>query len=443
VSGLPTLATDVTSFYAVVTGIVGNADISTPSLVTFGTVVPSGAILSDSGLSGANAIMPPYKTVLSSDLITTIISQIRAQVNFGLMYDQENQNWVNILPANIGATNDNGWMLKFTYNLGSYTIMHKSITYTFGSAGATKFYFDPGVRVYDSMTAQIKNDEITVLKINSQPGSNSPMVSNVVWQIYNNMVAPDGYVDDTQVYVQFPSTQLENVPDNLDLYTTVAASGSVRNGLYFQYKHRVPARNRIDPTPVNLMDMYILTAEYSSNYIAWLRDLTGNVIEPLPPTASSLEIAYSQLDNYKTMSDTIIFNPAQFKPLFGAKADPRLRARFQVVKNPVANITDNEIKSQLISAVNTFFDLANWDFGESFYFSELAAYLHTKLIPNIASVLIVPANPDLIFGNYFQINAEPWEIVTSAATVNDVDVVSAVTAASLGLNPSYILNNTQ
>ena len=88
---------------------------------------------------------------------------------------------------------------------------------------------------------------------------------------------------------------------------------------------------------------------------------------------------------------------------------------------------------------NTFFDPNNWDFGDTFYFSELAAYLHATLVPNIASIVIVPADTTVVFGNYFQINAEPWEIITSAATVNDVDIVSAVTAATLNLNPAYIL----
>jgi len=124
--------------------------------------------------------------------------------------------------------------------------------------------------------------------------------------------------------------------------------------------------------------------------------------------------------------------------LFGAKADPSLQARFQVVKNPAVSITDNEIKTRVISAVNAYFNLANWDFGDTFYFSELAAYLHTTLVPNIASVLIVPANDTLVFGHYFQINSEPWEIITSAATVDNVDIISAVTAAHLNLGTTLI-----
>jgi hypothetical protein len=60
------------------------------------------------------------------------------------------------------------------------------------------------------------------------------------------------------------------------------------------------------------------------------------------------------------------------------------------------------------------------------------------LAPNIASILIVPASDSLVFGNYFQINSEPWEIITSAATVNDIDIIGAVTAAQLNLGNNLV-----
>jgi len=218
----------------------------------------------------------------------------------------------------------------------------------------------------------------------------------------------------------------------------IAGTDVSRGDLYFQWQHNSPSRNRIDPTPVNIMDVYILTADYSTSYIEWIQDLTGTVSEPIAPTSSSLEIAYNTLEDYKAVSDTLIYNPAKFKPLFGSKADSSLQARIQVVINPASSMTPNEMKSQVIAAINKYFDLANWDFGDTFYFSELAAYLHNKLAPNLASILITPDDVGLVFGNYFQINSEPWEIITSAATVNDIDVVSAVTAAQLNLGNTLI-----
>jgi hypothetical protein len=435
-TGAPSLAGDTTSFYAAVASTVPNSDFNTPSLVTFGTVVPTGAILSDVNLTGANCIVPPYKNDLSNTLINTLISQARTKVNFGLKFDQVNQVWANILPADIGSSTD--WILKFVYNQGYYTISYKVVDYTFGSANNTKFYFDPTTRVYDSTNGTNITDSIKVLKINSKPDTSIALGTDITWQIYNILTQPDGYVDDTQVLVKFPSTQVAGVPDNPDLYNLIAGTSAGRDSLYFQYKHNVPSRSRIDPTPVNIIDVYVLTSAYSSSYITWLRDLTNTITQPLPPTIGSLEVDYGSLNNYKAVSDTLVFNAAQFKPLFGAKADPSLRAVFQVVKNPNSGMTDNEIKTQVVAAINQYFDPNNWDFGDTFYFSELAAYLHSTLAPNIGSVVIVPADNSLVFGNYFQINAEPWEIITSAATVNDVSVVSAVTAAHLNLGNNLV-----
>jgi hypothetical protein len=413
---------NASTFYSSVTNTVGN------SQTYFGMVVPTGSIV--------KTIIPKLSNTLAGNVISTVATQIKSNVNFGLTYDQTNQIWVNIPPSQIGSSTN--WLLKFTYNAGLYNIQYRNLQYIFGSAGQTHFYFDPTVKVYDSLIGNSISDIIKILNINTQPGNVTPLGTDVTWNITNVITETDGYVDPTRVVVAFPDTQLTGVPDNPDLYTTVANTATSRSSLYFQYKHNSPGNNRIDPTSVNLIDMYILTADYSTSYINWLRDLTGTVKEPTPPTSSSLEIAYNTLDNFKTVSDSLIFNPAKFKPLFGSKADPSLQARFQVVINPAVSITANEVKSQVIAAINEYFNVNNWDFGETFYFSELAAYLHTTLVPNIASVLIVPTNDNLVFGNYFQINAEPWEIITSAATVADVDIISAVTAAELNLGNTLI-----
>jgi hypothetical protein len=413
---------NASTFYSSVTKTTGN------SQTYFGMVVPTGSIV--------KTIIPSFKNNLSDTLIKIIAAQISAKVNFGLTYDQINQQWAIILPADIGTST--AWLLKFTYNAGLYNVQFRNVSYVFASAGETNFYFDPSVKVYDSRLGSTIQDLIKILKINPILNTGVPIGQDVTWNIYNTHTEVDGYVNPKQVYISGPQTQMTGVPDNPDLYFTVANTAISRSGLYFQYKHNSPSKNRIDPTSVNLIDLYILTANYAVDYLNWLRDLTGTISQPVPPTSSSLEIAYSTLANYKATSDGLIYNPAKFKPLFGAKANANLRARFQVVINPAVSVTANEVKTQVIHAINTYFDINNWDFGESFYFSELAAYLHTTLVPNIASVLIVPADDNLVFGNYFQINAEPWEIITSAATVDDVDVISAVTAAHLNLKNTLI-----
>jgi len=227
-----------------------------------------------------------------------------------------------------------------------------------------------------------------------------------------------------------------------EVYTLNAVTGYSaklgRQDLYFQYRHNSPNNRRIDPSPNNIIDLYILTQQYSIDYQSWAQDITGTITQPSLPTSDQLEISYSSLDDYKAVSDTIIYNPAQFKPLFGAKADPKLQAQFKVVKNSNVVISDNEIQTSVIAAINSYFDVANWDFGETFYFSELAAYLHMQLVPNISSIVIVPANEASVFGSLMQVNANINEIITSCATVNDVKIITAITAAQLNQTGALI-----
>jgi hypothetical protein len=236
----------------------------------------------------------------------------------------------------------------------------------------------------------------------------------------------------------FYQLSIVNDQRTLSMRTDIAAYVG-RQNLYFQYRHNSPNYRRIDPSPNNIMDLYILTKQYASSYQAWANDSSNTIAEPAPPTNEELKIAYQDLENYKAMSDTIIYNSARFKPIFGSRAATALQAKFKIVKNPNIVISDNDIKASVITAINTYFSLNNWDFGETFYFSELSSYLHATLTPNIASIIIVPSDSASRFGTLYQINAEANEIIQSAATVNDVEVISAITAAQLNQTLSSLV----
>jgi len=204
-----------------------------------------------------------------------------------------------------------------------------------------------------------------------------------------------------------------------------------RYGLYFQYKHNAIGSRRIDPSPMNLIDIYLLTQAYDTSYRNWIQDTTGTVVEPSAPTTDELFDAYNSLNNYKMISDELIFNSAVYKPLFGSKADPSLQANFLVVMNPSTNATPNEVQTGIIGAINNYFSISNWDFGETFYYSDLAAYLHTQLASEISSVLLVPAANNQSFGSLMQVNANFNEILISAATVDNVQIISSITASQI------------
>jgi hypothetical protein len=213
-----------------------------------------------------------------------------------------------------------------------------------------------------------------------------------------------------------------------------------RQDVAFQYKHNSPSNRRIDPSSTNVIDVYLLTASYERDFRNWIQDTTNSIRKPNEPTVQELTVEFSTLNNVKSISDTIIFNSAKYKLLFGSKATNKLQATFKVVKNASINVSDNDVKTSVIAAINDYFNIANWEFGETFYFSELSAYLHRVLSPNVASIMIVPLDTNVSFGNLYQINAEPNEIIASAATVDNVEIVTAVTLAGLNLTASTLNN---
>ena len=208
-----------------------------------------------------------------------------------------------------------------------------------------------------------------------------------------------------------------------------------RQALYFQYRHNSPLTSRIDPGTTNIIDLYVVTQEYYTSYQNWLRDTTGTVLEPTPPTINELSTEYQGLQEYKMISDNVVVNSVAFKPLFGAKAQPALRATIKVIRaqNSVASVT--EIKSAVLAEMNTYFSIDKWNFGDTFYFSELAAYLHRTLGTIISSVVLVPLDPAKSFGDLYEIRSQPNEIFANAATVDNIDVIDALTSTNLRTAP--------
>ena len=71
------------------------------------------------------------------------------------------------------------------------------------------------------------------------------------------------------------------------------------------------------------------------------------------------------------MSDEIIYHPVRYKVLFGNKATEDVQAKFKIVKNPDQVTNDSDIKTRVVQAINQFFTLDNWDFGDNFSFMGL------------------------------------------------------------------------
>ena len=213
-----------------------------------------------------------------------------------------------------------------------------------------------------------------------------------------------------------------------------------RSSLSFQYKHHAGQETRIDPSVSNIVDVYFLERTYDNLFRIWLQD-GGN--KPAPSTSDQLRIAYgSYINPLKSLSDQVVYHPVRYKILFGNNSDEQLQATFKVVKNPKTNVSDAVIKTQIIGAINEFFALDNWDFGDTFYFTELATYVHNRLAPDLLTLLIVPNQTGQSFGSLFQIDCASDEIFISGATVDNVEIISAIGANQIVASGTVVSSTT-
>jgi hypothetical protein len=234
--------------------------------------------------------------------------------------------------------------------------------------------------------------------------------------------------------------KINRTTNSLDTVNRYKAEIGRRN-LKFQYVHNASVDRRIDPSSSNIIDIYLLTRSYDQAYRIFLA--VGSGVEPTPPTSDDLRTTFGTvLSPIKSISDDIIYHPVKYKVLFGTKADAKLQAVFKIVKNQNQSVNDNDLKVRVISAINAFFDINNWDFGDRFYMGELTTYILNSVAPDLANIVIVPKQASQVFGSLFEIQSRADEILISGATVDDVEIVTAITAASIGANINSIVSTT-
>ena len=242
------------------------------------------------------------------------------------------------------------------------------------------------------------------------------------------------YADDEDVIKKY------NTESGLLETTTDYYARRGRGSIEFQYKHNAGQETRIDPSQTNIMDVYMLERSYDQLFRTWLSQ-GGD--QPTPSTSDQLRISYSGVLNpLKGLSDQIIYHPVKYKILFGNQADEEFQATFKIVKNAATNVTNAVIKTRVIRSINEFFALNNFDFGDTFYFTELAAYIHNQLAPDLLTVVIVPNQTEQVFGSLFQISSPADEIFISGATVDNVMIIDAIGANQLVASGTVVTSTT-
>ena len=426
--------------------------------VFLNTIINDGSnIFVDSWFPALRAIFAPIEK-------TEILNEIVSNNNFGLRYDQLYDRWKiiktdnlnsvdNFSSANAGSTtasyNDASWLIRLEYSPTTATwsaIVRRDQT-VFGSSNQITFQNQRFGKALDSTTKRVINDSIKFLK------QNAGFTQEIGLDIVDYFKLDDGRYDTRRVLLLSPGIADSLIPtipnavnfivspgDTINLeaiqfidavgqYTlaptatgTITVSG--KQNLKVQHNH-VPLRdNRIDATTTNIIDMFVLTSEYNTNYRNWINAGGVESAKPLALTSFGLEKLMSKILPYKSISDSIVFHPVKYKVIFGKTADLRNQVTIRVTKSDTTRTSDAEIRSRVISAINAYFAIDNWDFGETFYFTDMAAWVHKSLGGVISSITLIPKQRLLTSVDMFQIPCESDEVLVSSATVGDVEIVT-------------------
>jgi len=272
-----------------------------------------------------------------------------------------------------------------------------------------------------------------------------PAVGTIAYQVASNTsylydgtfwtMTPTGWVQDTTSFRaaigRGPNVAAAWITQSGSTQSTTLPIGDT---LAFQWKHFAPSDHRINPATTNIIDIFVLTTAYDAAIRQWISNGAIVADEPSAPTELELSTAFSALETYKMFSDTIVWRPVTYKYLFGQSADPSVQAQFKVVRLANATVSDGQIQTQILAAINAFFAVAQWDFGETFYASELTAYVHLQLAGLISSFVLVPSAADAAFGDGYEISCNADEIMISTAQISDIVLISSNTASNLRIS---------
>lgn len=329
-----------------------------------------------------------------------------------------------------GKPSDVSFKISGTYSYSDGTVEPKRILVTFADSDSNGQPDNPEsfLNVIEQVTGNSSLNDQLVFHSLSQDSNGYD-----VWSIDNSVTIAGKKPDTISGTVYVPGDNPEDgtfyVPAN-DSVTNHSVNTGVKD-LSFQWKHYAPSNHRIDPSITNIIDIFVLTNSYYNDMQAWLSAGLDPLNIPDTPSEADLQSSYEDLENYKMFSDEMVWRPVKFKLIGGANSSPNLKFSLKVVKLADSLISDGEIKTNLINAVRYYFDVTNWDFGETFYASELIAFIHQQLIEGISSVTLVPQSSDQNFGDLFQITCMPDELFFCTLQVSDIQIVPQLTSSNL------------
>ena len=401
--------------------------------------------------SQLDVIYPAISRQFSATERSTIIAYIQAKQTFALKYDYINNAWEIIertpLPTDSNTAfptafdintltggKDNNWLLHISYdsqdNTDKWTIVQRVLRFEL-TTNQIEFSNITNEFFMDGESRKKKRDQVLITDVNNP---NLPSSTFYIWG-YDFKTDGDksGIYDPTKVILTSVDADDNDRPDNPEAFDDIVTSGTSLDDLRFEWTHVPDYNELIDPAFTNLIDVFTLSTTYDNKFRAYLKDTTGQVAKPVADTVTSLRSAFDDQTDRKAMSDSIVYRPANYKIIFGPKSDTEVRAKFRIVKMAGTKFTDNEIKNKVVDVIEQYFDPANWEFGESFYFTELAAYVHKELAGIVSSFVIVPLGTNATFGDLFQITPLKDQLLIPDISITDIDIITGLTQAQINL----------
>jgi len=402
----------------------------------------TGAVVLDAGIitgSTIEIIYPALSKKFSAREQELIIDMIESKRQFSLKYtpatkewgadfQPTDNDWASDYPTNFYPSNDS-WIIFFDWTSISYNIYLRTLGFEFKSdtvsLGNIKNELDIG-----NYTKKAKRDVITML------GTDGTNITNTgTFFVYGYNVTGSN----SDYKLTLVDSNADSRPDNPDVFREVVGTTNDNTNsslkatdsipVNFQWEHIATDNQVVDPSFTNIIDVFALSTAYDTEYKNYLNDAI--LTEPTPPTSFQLGSQFSSITGKKAVSDTIVYKPVKYKPVFGEHAESHLKARFRIIKLFGSNITDSDLKSKTVTAIKSFFDSSNWEFGETFYFTELAAYVHKELAGVLSSFVIVPQGAGSVFGDMFEFTPNSDELIIPDVNVNDIDIITNITDANI------------
>tara|TARA_R110000868_G_scaffold115478_3_gene308346 strand:- start:23183 stop:26713 length:3531 start_codon:yes stop_codon:yes gene_type:complete len=463
------------------TGTPIGVDATGRGAVVLSQVIPSGARI--------KRIVPSWEYTLTTSVKSELIANITNKSSFGLSYDPVAQMWTVItasnLPSNSVASNDsslwsreyasdvsntgldNSWLVRVNYASAQWELLTRKTRYVIGSDTKLRFNNLNFTESFSSETLKPGKDSLQILSINTTSTTNRlPLNYNYTFNSFGYFTYTDGYTDPHKLRVTLSDPDNDGFPNIPSAFHDITSSETINLGtvtetgynyvvhdpsgivssvagranLHMKYNRVADLNQVIDPSSSNIIDTMVLLRSYETAFNTWALYDGREYSKPSAPTVSELSTMFSTLDNKKSISDQIVYRPVKFKILFGELASSELQATFRVVKTSNATMSDTEIKQQIVRLITEYFSIDNWDFGETFHFTEMAAYIHTKLIGQLSQITIYPSNAtQKSTTSLFEIPAESDEMFLPVLTTSNILIVSSINSNSTLTSTGVIL----